>query len=84
MLARTGRATRHTSTLPRAGGEEASRDAAQGASRDPPLVACPPEGREEEEEASGRKTSEEVPARGEVAVAGGREPEGRDERFLSL
>ena len=40
------------------------------------------EGREEE--ASGRKTSEEVPARGEVAVAGGSEPEGRDERFLSL
>ena len=39
---------------------------------------------EEEEEASGRKTSEEVPTRGEVAVAGGREPEGRDERFLSL
>ena len=47
----------------RAGGEEASRDATQGASRDPSLLACPPEGREEEEEeASGRKTSEEVPA----------------------
>ena len=44
-----------------AGGEEASRDAAQGAPRDPSSLACPPEGREEEE-ASGRKTSEEVPA----------------------
>ena len=69
--------------LGRAGGEEASRDAAQGASRDPSLLACPPEGREEEE-ASGRKTYEEVPARGEVAAAVGSVPEGREERFRSL
>ena len=68
--------------LGRAGGEEAPRDAAPGASRDPPFLACPPEGREEEE-ASGCKTSEEVPARGEVFIAGGREPEGRA-CFLSL
>ena len=69
----------------RAGGEEASRDAAQGASRDPSLLACPPEGREEEEEeASGRKISEEVPARGEVATAVGSAPEGREEHFRSL
>ena len=67
----------------RAGGEEASRDAAQGASRDPFLLACPPEGREEEE-ASGRKISEEVPARGEVAATVGSAPEGREERFRSL
>ena len=57
--------------LGRAGGEEASRDAAPGAPRDPSFLACPPEGREEEEEASGRKTSEEVPSRGEVFAAGG-------------
>ena len=48
-----------------------------------PLLACPPEGRDEEEEdASGCLISEEVRARGEVFGAGGREPEGR-ERFLS-
>ena len=49
-----------------------------------PLLACPPEGREEEEEedVSGCLTSEEVHARGEVFGAGGREPEGR-ERFLT-
>ena len=76
----------------RAGGEEAPREAAQGASRDSPLLSRPSEGREEEEEGSaGCSTSEEVPARGKVFGAGGREePEGRDdllrsayERFLA-
>ena len=65
-----------------AGGEEASGDAAQGAPPDPSSLACPPEGREEEE-ASGRKTSEKVPARGELASAVGSAPEGREERFQS-
>ena len=45
----------------------------------PPLLSCPPEGREkEEEEVPGCGTSEEVPARGEAPGAGGTEPEGRD------
>ena len=63
----------------RAGGEEASRDATPGAPRDLPLLSCPPEGREEEEEeVPGCGTSEEVPARGEAPDAGGTDPEGRD------
>ena len=48
----------------------------------PPISTCPPEGREEEEDASGCLTSEEVRARGEDFGTGGREPEGR-EHFLS-
>ena len=89
-LARTGRATRDTSTPlagPRSSGRRGSltgRSTKCIPRPPPPLLACLPQGREEEEEeASGRKTSEEVPARGEVAVAGGREPEGR-ECYLSL
>ena len=50
----------------RAGGEEALREATQGASRGPTLLTRPSEGREEEEgRASGCVTSEEVPAREE-------------------
>ena len=47
----------------------------------PPLLACPPEGREEEE-VPGCMTSEEVRARGEIFSAGRTKPEGR-ERFRS-
>ena len=66
----TGRASSSTSTPlagpGRAGGEEALREATQGASRGPTLLSCPSEGREEEEgRASGCMTPEEVPARGE-------------------
>ena len=50
--------------LSRVGGEEAPREAAQGASRGSPFSTRPSEGREEEEEgAAGCVTSEEVPAR---------------------
>ena len=70
-----------------AGGEEAPREAAQGASRAPPLpslLSHPSEGREEEEGAAGCMTSEEVPARGEIFGAGGREePEERDDLLRS-
>ena len=44
----------------------------------PPLLSCPPEGREEEEEVPGCGTSEEVLARGEAPGVGGTEAEGRD------
>ena len=43
----------------------------------PPLLACPPEGREEGE-VPGCMTSEEVRARGEVFGTGGTEPEGHE------
>ena len=59
--------------LSRAGGEEAPREAAQGASRGSPSLTRPPEGSEEEEGAAGCMTSKEVPARGEDFGAGGRE-----------
>ena len=87
-FARTRRATRDTFTPlaePRSSGRRGNLTgrSARCISRSPPFLACPPEGREEEEEASGCKTSEEVPAREEVFAAGGTEPEGRV-RFLSL
>ena len=91
MLARTGRATRDTST-PLAGPRSSGRGGSlTGRSTrciprppPPPLLACPPEGREEEEEdAPGCLTSEEVYAQAEVFGAGGTEPEGREWRFLS-
>ena len=45
----------------------------------PPLLSCPPEGREkEEEEVPGCGTPEGVPTRGEARGAGGTESEGRD------
>ena len=63
----------------RAEGEEASRGATLGAPRGSPLLTCPPEGREEEEEeAPGCVTSEEVRTRGEASGTGGTEPEGRE------
>ena len=47
--------------------------------RPPPLLSCPPEGREKVEvEVPACGTSEEVPARGVAPGAGGTEPEGHD------
>ena len=67
-----------------AGGEEAPREATQGASRGPPLSSHPSEGREEEEgRASGCVTSKEVPARGEESDTEGRkEPEGQNDLYV--
>ena len=68
-----------------AGGEEAPQDTTPGASRDPSLFPCPPEGRErEEEEVPGCETPEGVSERGEANGAGGTEPEGREGFFRSL
>ena len=70
--------------LGRVGGEEDSRDAKTGASRDPPLPSRPSEGMEEEEgRASGCVTSEEVPARRkEFDTEGRKKPEGRNDHSV--
>ena len=67
----------------RAGGEEAPLKTL-GAPRDPPLLPCPPKGREEEEEEEeeevpGSETPKEVSKKGEVEGAEGTEPEGRED-----